>query len=458
MTNFLTVLLFLVPGFVLSLMFLPRAQALFASSLPASVLAIFSGMIHVWVDAPIHIVWLILSAIALVVALAIPLIRKEIRNNLLMNWNWTEVGQMVVALGLLALVVLYPPAPLGWDARSIWLFHASWLNDSASAFIDAQHLPAIEWAHPDYPLFGVSTIAVLWGLLGQGENLSLGLQAVTVITVFTAALSGSLAISTLSKTGNRWINLAAFGLLIVAGFSIGGGLFNQAYMDTLQAFMVVCLMSALLPALIGRMNFSQALFAGLVGIAAMSVKQEGFWFSLVVIAIMLVITFHNQYPAKYLPLALLAGFFALWKMFLESIHSIQQADVAGISSRLPELLNFDSTAWNILIRLLANEGIASLGKSAVLITLFSIAILLSNPGKSSIKLVSQLIGSWLLIIAVIFLTYALAQTRDKIDWWLATSYIRVISTPILIGWFVVFVNVITATQRIRKLEHPQTAI
>lgn len=450
----MTVLLFLIPGFILSLVFLPRVQALFASSLLASVIAIFSGMIHVWVDVPIQIVWFVASAIALFMAFLLPQSRKAIRKHLVLGWSWIEAGQIVVAFGLLALVVLYPPAPLGWDARSIWLFHASWLNDSASAFIDAQHLTAIEWAHPDYPLLGASTIAVLWGILGQGENLTLGLQIVTVITVLTAALSGSLAISNLSKTGNRWINLAAFGLLTIAGFSIGGGLFNQAYMDTLQAFVVICLMSALLPALIGRMNFSQAFFAGIVGIAAMSVKQEGFWFALIVIAVMLVITFQDQYTAKYLPLALLLGFFALWKIFLESIHSVQQADVAGISDRLPELLNFDSTAWNILMRLLANEGFASLSKTAVLIVLFSVAILVSNPGRVTFKLVSLLIASWLLIIAVIFLTYALAQTRDKIDWWLATSYIRVISTPILIGWFIVYVGVITATQRlrIRKLD------
>lgn len=453
----MTVLLFLIPGFILSLAFLPRVQALFASSLLASVIAIFSGMIHVWVDVPIQIVWFVASAVALFMAFLLPQSRKAIRKHLLMGWSWIEVGQMVVAFGLLALVVLYPPAPLGWDARSIWLFHASWLNDSATAFIDAQHLTAIEWAHPDYPLLGASTIAVLWGILGQGENLTLGLQIVTVITVLTAALSGSLAISNLSKTGNRWINLAAFGLLIIAGFSIGGGLFNQAYMDTLQAFVVICLMSALIPALIGRMNFTQAFFAGIVGIAAMSVKQEGFWFALIVVAVMLVISFQDQYNAKYLPLALLLGFFALWKIFLESIHSVQQADVAGISDRLPELLNFDSTAWTILMRLLANEGFASLSKTAVLIVLFSVAILVSNPGRVTFKLVSLLIASWLLIIAVIFLTYALAQTRDKIDWWLATSYIRVISTPILIGWFIVYVGVITATQRLRirklKLSH-----
>lgn len=460
MTNFLTVLLFMIPGFILSLIFLPRVQALFASSLLASAIAIFSGMIHVWVDVPIQIVWFVMSAIALFMAFLFPQSREAIRKHFLLGWSWTEVGQMAVVFGLLALVVLYPPAPLGWDARSIWLFHASWLNDSASAFIDAQNLTAIEWAHPDYPLLGASTIAVLWGILGQGENLTLGIQIVTVITVSTAALSGSLAISNLSKTGNIWINLVAFGLLIIAGFSIGGGLFNQGYMDTLQAFVVICLMSALLPALIGRLTFSQAFFAGIVGIAAMSIKQEGFWFSLIVVAVMLVITFQDQYSAKYFPLVLLLGFFALWKIFLESIHSVQQADVAGISDRLPELLNFDSTAWNIIMRLLTNEGFTYLGRTAVLILLFSVAILVSNPGKFSFKLVSLLIGSWLLIIAVILLTYALSQTRDKIDWWLATSFIRVISTPILIGWFIVFIGVITATQRlrIRKIEHSHEAI
>lgn len=264
---------------------------------------------------------------------------------------------------------------------------------------------------------------MLWGFLGQTENLSLGLQIITVITVFTAALSGSLAISALSKCGNRWINLAAFGLLIISGFSISGGLFNQAYMDTLQAFVVVCLVSSLIPALIGRMNSTQALFDGIVGIAAMSVKQEGFWFSLIVVTVMLVITFQNQYPAKYLPPVLLLGFFALWKIFLESIHSVQQADVAGISDRLPELLHFDSTAWNILMRLIVHEVIASLGKTAVLITLFSVAIVVSNPGKVFIKLVSLLIGSWLLIIAVIFslMPWRKLETRLIGGWPPATS-------------------------------------
>lgn len=89
-------------------------------------------------------------------------------------------------------------------------------------------------------------------------------------------------------------------------------------------------MSSLVPAILGRINYTQALFAGIVGIAAMSVTQEDFWFSLIVVAVMLIITFQNQYAPKYLPLVLLIGFFALWKFFLESIHSKQQADVAGI--------------------------------------------------------------------------------------------------------------------------------
>lgn len=226
-------------------------------------------------------------------------------------------------------------------------------------------------------------------------------------------------------------------------------------MDALQAFLIVCLLSSLIPALQDRLSWPQAVLSGIIGVAAMSVKQEGFWFALTIILVMLLVTVRNQYFAKYLPLFVVTGFYALWKFFLESINSVQQSDVAGIGDRLPELLNADSTAWTILFRLTTNEGFSSFWKIAVVIVVFVTAMLVTQFNPTTIKLVALVVGSFLAIIAIIFLTYALSQTREKIDWWLATSYIRVISTPILLGWFTVFIGVISASDSWNKLNKAQ---
>lgn len=449
---------FLLPGLVISLFFLPLTQAIFASAIISGVLAVFSGIAHVWLDIPIQILWIAVSAIALTILVAIPAPRSRILTNLQTKPSWMEGAQLVVVAPILALVSLLPPAPLGWDARSIWLFHASWLNGPASVFLDAQTLPAIAWSHPDYPLFGSAIIAILWALLGQTENLSYGLQIISAITVLTAALTGSLTMSRIAQSGNRWINLIAFILFIAVAFSLGGGLFNQAYMDALQAFLIVCLLSSLIPALQDRLSWPQAVLSGNIGVAAISVKQEGFWFALTIILVMLLVTVRNQYFAKYLPLFVVTGFYALWKFFLESINSVQQSDVAGIGDRLPELLNADSTAWTILFRLTTNEGFSSFWKIAVVIVVFVTAMLVTQFNPTTIKLVALVVGSFLAIIAIIFLTYALSQTREKIDWWLATSYIRVISTPILLGWFTVFIGVISASDSWNKLNKNQKSI
>lgn len=455
MTELLVFFGFLLPGFVISLFFLPLTQAIFASAIISGVLAVFSGIAHVWLDIPIQIMWIAASAIALTILIAISASRSRILTNLQKKPSWMEGAQLVVVGPIMALVSLLPPAPLGWDARSIWLFHASWLNGPASVFLDAQTLPAIAWSHPDYPLFGSAIIAILWALLGQTENLSYGLQIISAITVLTAALTSSLTMSRIAQSGNRWINLIAFILFNAVAFSLGGGLFNQAYMDALQAFLIVCLLSSLIPALQDRLSWPQAVLSGIIGVAAMSVKQEGFWFALTIILVMLLVTVRNQYFAKYLPLFVVTGFYALWKFFLESINSVQQSDVAGIGDRLPELLNADSTAWTILFRLTTNEGFSTFWKIAVVIVVFVTAMLVTQFNPTTIKLVALVVGSFLAIIAIIFLTYALSQTREKIDWWLATSYIRVISTPILLGWFTVFIGVISASDSWNKLNKAQ---
>lgn len=445
MVDVFALVLFFLPGFFIALNFLRPTQAIFASGIFSGLLTIVSGVVHVWIDFPIHVIWLVISILALLIVFTVPKTRNIVLLHLRARLSATEIMQLATLVVIVPLVALLPPAPLGWDARSIWLFHASWLNDSSGAFITAQTLPAIAWSHPDYPLFGPAAIASIWGLLGQSENLSLGLQLVTLVTLFTSALAGSLAIEKLSKQGNLWLNLLAFILLIAVGFSVGSGLFNQAYMDALQAFLVVALISSLLPATQSRLSWSQASLASVITLAAMNVKQEGFWFAVAVVFMMLLSTLRDQYLAKYLPLVSIVMGYIAWKIFLESINSVQQSDVAGVFDRANELLHFDSTGWHILTMLITNQGASSLGKIIALMLASGAVILFIRCQRSSIQLISIIFGSWLAIVAVIFLTYSLAETRNQIDWWLATSFNRVIATPVLIGWFTIFIAVIIST-------------
>ncbi len=121
-----------------------------------------------------------------------------------------DVVIMFVPLAVPALLVLLPPT--GWDARSIWWFHASWFSSGGSALRDALGNPVFAFSHADYPPLAPATIAGSWAMSG---STSLRI-AQTISTLLTLAAIAMLAygVRQLCASASAW-------LARLAGLAVG---------------------------------------------------------------------------------------------------------------------------------------------------------------------------------------------------------------------------------------------
>ncbi len=229
--------------------------------------------------------------------------------------------------------------------------------------------------------------------------------------------------------------------------AISDGVLTSGYADPLQAAGVVLLIAQVLSMTKGRVRWSDSIVAALAAVAAANVKQEGFWFVLIVLVAYLILTLGHQNLASYLPLAATAVSYVLWRGLLVVAGGSDTTDASGIGGRIGELFGFSSPAWQILRRLLLNEGRTTLLPLLLVVLVFLAAFLWQERSARSIRIAVIILASWLGFVATIFLTYALGDTRDRIDWWLSTSFSRIVATNELLTWFVVLVAVAALARR-----------
>jgi hypothetical protein len=156
------------------------------------------------------------------------------------------------SLGPVDLVVMYGPLllpallvrrpPVAWDARSIWWFHAAWVDGGGAAFRDALGNPAFVFSHPDYPPFAPATVAGAWAVT-PGSGLWVA-QAVTTVLTLSAVAVLAYAVRHLVPTVSPWIaRLAALavglGLWSVAEYGIAGGYVDHLCAAALAAAVVL---------------------------------------------------------------------------------------------------------------------------------------------------------------------------------------------------------------------------
>jgi hypothetical protein len=418
------------------------AQAVFLAAVVTGVAATFAGMLHVWLDVPITLVWLVLVLACDVAVVAIRPWRRHARANLRAGVTRDGVLQLVIAGTVAVLALSLAPAPLGWDARSIWLFHASWLNAPASVFIDEQSLPAAAFSHPNYPIIGPGSTAVVWGIAGGTENLMLGVQVTGLLTVMVLALGASLILARFARGASPIVTNLAFAGYLTAGLAIADGSIVRGYMDTLQAAAITTLVAALVTSSPRRPTVPSVIVTVMIALCAINVKQEGFWFAIAVLAIFLVLSIRQQSVGKYVPLAGVLAFYLLWKAFLGSTGSDDVSDASGIATRAGELLEPNSTAWSIFARVATNEflGLPSTAIAVSLVLL--VAVLVARRNRRMFSRVALIAAAPLATSLIVITTYALGDTRDRIDWWLATSFSRIIATSELLAWFGIFFAVL----------------
>jgi hypothetical protein len=141
----------------------------------------------------------------------------------LVIWRYPVQGTfLVLSLVVLGLMILSSPT-VGWDARSIWFFHAKriWFGNSLYAYLD--HYAT--WSHNDYPPLLAATAATLAHSLARWNEV---FPRLSVLLLLLPVLLGLLHL-----LANRVVFVAALASLFVFALKVEGFGLLTGYMDLL---------------------------------------------------------------------------------------------------------------------------------------------------------------------------------------------------------------------------------
>ena len=424
-------------------MLVPRSGAFFLAPVLSGVAAVFSSMLHVIIDLPVLMIWAFFTILSISIVVLSPKLRVVSIENLvgIMRSRIDLMFLLIFSAGSAA-ALISTPAPLGWDARSMWFAIPSYLNGSAEQYLTAQAGGA-QTGWVDYPLFGPGSLATVWQLMGVSENLWSGSRLYALIGISLAALVGYLLFTKYGADKNISFVAIAFSGLVLAGFFIGGGI-NTGYMDTIQGLLVAATLASCLLWSRESLVRSTALI-GIISIAAMSAKQEGFWFVLFILLVTSVFYLPKRqfwFPLSLVPFAASRLF---WVSFSDYVNMPESGSTSGLIARIPELLDQNSLAWEIMPKIIFNWFVPHNGAFFAILLLAVAALSVANR-TSNIMATSLDVFLYLMVglgvLTIIFVTYSLGDSREQIDWWLGTSYSRITASFKSVVWTTVFALVL----------------
>ena len=185
--SFFQILLFVSIPIPIALLLRGRSEALLISPLVGLAIAPAAGMLHLIFDVPIVFAWLFLIVGAYIWILRSKSLRRRVIEN--SREPLEALDYIVIIVGAVCVIgfIWRIPPPLGWDARSIWLFIASWLIEDSQVYVQVQQMPGV--LHRGYPFGAPASIAVAWQLYGGVENLWSGVRLIAVLTLCASLLT-----------------------------------------------------------------------------------------------------------------------------------------------------------------------------------------------------------------------------------------------------------------------------
>lgn len=448
--SFLQIFLFTFIPVLIALLFRGRIEALLISPLVGLALAQIAGMVHLFFNIPTVVAWLLLIFMSYVVILS----SKFLRSLIVENWksplatlDYTIV--IVWFVFVLGFIWKIPP-PLGWDARSIWLFLASWLIEDSQVYVQAAQM-SVNSAHPGYP-FGVpASIAVAWQLYGGVENLWSGVRLVAFLTLSASLLTVKTLLNYAGTNVTKGYQVLVLLIMTPVLFLVYGGFARNGYMDPLLANLIalasICTFTLIENNSLGSKARTWLLtLTGLSLFCATSVKQEGFWFSLTLVITYVLIDKKSNSRQKLTLLLYPVMSFLIWKAGMEAVGAPKLVDTSGIISNIPEIFEPTSEAWNICGTIINRVFNDYLLVPTPLISIFAFVVLLAlltSGRKLNIRLLVFATFVWFGKWIIIFAPYMLGRTRLNIDAWLASSFDRIMTSQLLFSYIFaafVFIN------------------
>lgn len=429
-------------------LFVPSIPCLYVVRLPyalsigplaSAVTASFAAIVVTWIPVPIVSIWLTIWLTVLIVVLSRHSLRKRIVENARQPINVFETLCSSISVVFLLIVVSRVPAPLAWDARSIWLFHASWFSAPLQDLQAAFSLKSLTWSHPDYPPLGPGSIATLWQLSGNQEHLRSGVVLLTALPIFTLnvavlRLGGILKSMTTRASGSLF-----FVALLPIFASMAGGLIDKGYMDIVQAAAVLLVAALLLERLIVGPSTELRFLLIISCLFASLAKQEGTWF-VIVCLLALALTDRSHIKLTLGISAVIAIPAVMWNYTVNHFGYEEGSDASGIGSRLGELLSVDSEGFKNVGKIIGQYFFSDFLPMTFLLAVALVLILGHSALVEKARVAVFISACWSGHSALIVLTYSLGETRSRLDWWLSTSFTRIASN----SWAIVALSLCLA--------------
>jgi hypothetical protein len=436
MSSVVAISLFILLAMPISLVLRPFADSFFLAPLIAFCLGIVSTTVALVFQLSLGFTYVLVAFIITIISFTNAKIRKSARKNLKTLPDLFDLMFLSILLVFGIAFLIYLPPPLAWDARSIWLFHASWLSHGGSVFSDAQTLESLSFSHPSYPLGGPAAIAIVWLFSGIQENLWLGVTVVALLALTNTIFSIKLLLAPYAqKAHTLGLAVLAATLCCVVFLDVSGNALS-GYMDVLLATTLAVVVAALLGLLtqhqrkIGSGSKELIAIASLGFFAAVGLKQEGIFFSLVLIVAFGFVQAQNRIQIAVLIGSAFTSYF-FWKVAIATSGGISESDASGILSNFPELFDLDSVAWSNF-SIIWNGYFRDYLLYPNFMFLISVLALLMEPkSRRSLRILTFASIAWVGYWAVVFAPYMLGQSRVNLGWWLDTSFNRVVTTQLV---------------------------
>jgi hypothetical protein len=341
------------------------------------------------------------------------------RGNLISTAPYLLIGG--VLFGVSGLVV----APvIGWDARSIWLFHANWLIEN-EAYAEFQRTPIFLFSHPDYPIAGSSSLAFFGRLTDSSfESMIRGFAFIQFCLAFYSGLMIAKLCSS-SRLTRYATTFCVTSVLLALGRNFG---ITSGYMDLINAIGILAIFLTL-TWLEKEPNDLRSKFLLLTLVIYVSaLKQESAVYILIVAISWEVsrkLTGSRFFNTLYVYIGLVLTY-PTWQMYLILAQVPKTSDASGVLTNLPvNLSNFESFVKY------AESYFLLGGYKAIIVAIVSgLFITFFHNKTSQFEIVQKrsLILILILLNAVLMATYTLGSSRVSLEWWMANSFDRILLT------------------------------
>ena len=419
-------LVLFVDTLILGAIFFPGILGIISGGIVFATAYFLCSLLHVTLNLSLALFPYLISILA-----ASALIVQKTRRSIFVNLSIKSFKQSILlALNAIVLYVstsIFVPDVTGWDSRSIWLLHAKWIN-AIEPYINIQLDPIFKFSHPDYPISGSSTMSYFMNSLENNLSYIQGTKGLAYLQFCIIFYLSYLIANLVSRAGvvHTITIFVSFNLVLFQGGDYG---ITTGYMDLLSASIIATFAISLLTIKVGKTHTNQKLLLLIITIYGAGVKQETFYGLLIVFisfGATQLITRERNYSYLYYILPGIS-IFLIWQLHLSTAGISSTSDASGIIRNMKP----DSSNFSLFIDYFAvyvwNGGF----QQFIFATLGLLLIWTYNRKVNQSHRYERIFFTSFLSLYQIFMivTYCFGNTRMSLEWWMFTSYDRIVMTP-----------------------------